>query len=140
MDGSSPALTLKQVARAGAVHASLLIFAGVLAGGVGGFWALGIEGKLLREFGLSALMHDIGKVRTPKDILNKPDKLTDDEFVDTFATRPATLSIGGGELAPAMEARLLGLAEGSEESFALAAGEVSEESLTRWIRDNWPSQ
>jgi putative nucleotidyltransferase with HDIG domain len=42
--------------------------------------ALGIEGKLLREFGLSALMHDIGKVRTPKEILNKPDKLTDDEF------------------------------------------------------------
>jgi putative nucleotidyltransferase with HDIG domain len=42
--------------------------------------ALGIEGRLLREFGLSALMHDIGKVRTPKEILNKPDKLTDDEF------------------------------------------------------------
>jgi putative nucleotidyltransferase with HDIG domain len=43
--------------------------------------ALGIEGKLLREFGLSALMHDIGKVRTPKEVLNKPDKLTDEEFV-----------------------------------------------------------
>ncbi len=43
--------------------------------------ALGIEGRLLREFGLSALMHDIGKVRTPKEILNKPDKLTDAEFV-----------------------------------------------------------
>jgi putative nucleotidyltransferase with HDIG domain len=42
--------------------------------------ALGIEGKLLREFGLSALMHDIGKVRTPKEVLNKPDKLTDEEF------------------------------------------------------------
>ncbi len=42
---------------------------------------LGIEGRLLREFGLSALMHDIGKVRTPKEILNKPDKLTDAEFV-----------------------------------------------------------
>jgi len=42
--------------------------------------ALGIEGRLLREFGLSALMHDIGKVRTPKEILNKPDKLTDPEF------------------------------------------------------------
>jgi HD-GYP domain-containing protein (c-di-GMP phosphodiesterase class II) len=28
--------------------------------------ALGIEGRLLREFGLSALMHDIGKVRTPR--------------------------------------------------------------------------
>ena len=25
-------------------------------------------------------MHDIGKVRTPLEILNKPDKLTDDEF------------------------------------------------------------
>ena len=41
---------------------------------------LGIEGRLLREFGLSALMHDIGKVRTPKEILNKPAKLTPDEF------------------------------------------------------------
>jgi putative nucleotidyltransferase with HDIG domain len=42
--------------------------------------ALGIEGRLLREFGLSALMHDIGKVRTPREILNKPEKLTDAEF------------------------------------------------------------
>ena len=42
--------------------------------------ALGIEGRLLREFGLSALMHDIGKVRTPHEILNKPGKLTDEEF------------------------------------------------------------
>jgi putative nucleotidyltransferase with HDIG domain len=43
--------------------------------------ALGVEGRLLREFGLSALMHDIGKVRTPLEILNKPDRLTEDEFV-----------------------------------------------------------
>jgi putative nucleotidyltransferase with HDIG domain len=42
--------------------------------------ALGVEGGLLREFGLAALMHDIGKVRTPIEILNKPEKLTDDEF------------------------------------------------------------
>lgn len=41
---------------------------------------LGIDGPLLREFGLAALMHDIGKVRTPIEILNKPDKLTDEEF------------------------------------------------------------
>ena len=41
---------------------------------------LGIDGPLLREFGLAALMHDIGKVRTPLEILNKPDKLTPDEF------------------------------------------------------------
>jgi putative nucleotidyltransferase with HDIG domain len=42
---------------------------------------LGIDGPLLREFGLAALMHDIGKVRTPLEVLNKPDKLTDSEFV-----------------------------------------------------------
>jgi len=42
--------------------------------------ALGIDGPLLRELGLAALMHDIGKVRTPLEILNKPDKLTDEEF------------------------------------------------------------
>jgi putative nucleotidyltransferase with HDIG domain len=42
--------------------------------------ALGMEGDALRELGLAALMHDIGKVRTPTEILNKPEKLTDDEF------------------------------------------------------------
>jgi putative nucleotidyltransferase with HDIG domain len=42
--------------------------------------ALRIDGPLLREFGLAALMHDIGKVRTPLEVLNKPDKLTDAEF------------------------------------------------------------
>jgi putative nucleotidyltransferase with HDIG domain len=40
---------------------------------------LGIDGPLLMEFGLAALMHDIGKVRTPMDILNKREKLTDSE-------------------------------------------------------------
>jgi putative nucleotidyltransferase with HDIG domain len=42
--------------------------------------SVGIDGTLLREFGLAALMHDIGKVRTPTEILNKPDTLTDREF------------------------------------------------------------
>lgn len=42
--------------------------------------ALGIDGSQLRELGLAALMHDIGKVRTPTEILNKPEKLTDAEF------------------------------------------------------------
>lgn len=31
-------------------------------------------------------------------------------------------------------------AEAAAMILALAAGEVSEESLTRWIRDNWPSE
>jgi putative nucleotidyltransferase with HDIG domain len=42
--------------------------------------ALGIDGSLLREFGLAALMHDIGKVKTPIEILNKTEALTPDEF------------------------------------------------------------
>ena len=42
--------------------------------------ALGIDGALLREFGQAALMHDVGKVRVPPEILNKVEKLTDDEF------------------------------------------------------------
>ena len=42
--------------------------------------SLDLEGPRLREFGFAALMHDIGKVHTPIEILNKPDKLTDDEF------------------------------------------------------------
>ena len=45
-------------------------------------------------------------------------------FVDTFGAQPATLSLGTGELAPAMEARLLGLEEGSRASFELKAGEA----------------
>ena len=47
-----------------------------------------------------------------------------DDIVNTFADKPATLSLGTGELAPAMEERLLGLAEGTRTSFELAAGEA----------------
>jgi putative nucleotidyltransferase with HDIG domain len=43
--------------------------------------ALGIDGTLLREFGVAGLMHDIGKVRTPLLILQKQTKLDDDELV-----------------------------------------------------------
>jgi FKBP-type peptidyl-prolyl cis-trans isomerase SlpA len=46
------------------------------------------------------------------------------DVVNTFGAQPATLSLGTGELAPAMEARLIGLAEGSRESFELGAGEA----------------
>ena len=42
--------------------------------------SLNLDGPMLREFGYAALMHDIGKVHTPLEILNKPDKLTEEEF------------------------------------------------------------
>jgi HD-GYP domain-containing protein (c-di-GMP phosphodiesterase class II) len=40
----------------------------------------GIGGDRLRTIGLAALLHDIGKIRVPTEILTKPDKLTDEEF------------------------------------------------------------
>lgn len=42
--------------------------------------SLNLDGPLVREFGLAALMHDIGKVNTPLEVLNKPDKLDREEF------------------------------------------------------------
>lgn len=44
------------------------------------------------------------------------------DLINTFDDKPATLSLGTGELAPAIEARLLGLAEGTRTSFELPAG------------------
>jgi FKBP-type peptidyl-prolyl cis-trans isomerase SlpA len=46
------------------------------------------------------------------------------DIVNTFADQPATLTMGTGELAPAMQARLLGLAEGVHTSFVLEPGEA----------------
>ena len=46
------------------------------------------------------------------------------DLINTFADKPATLSLGSGELSPAMESRLMGLAEGTRVSFELAAGEA----------------
>jgi FKBP-type peptidyl-prolyl cis-trans isomerase SlpA len=46
------------------------------------------------------------------------------DIVNTFADKPATLSLGGGELAPAIEARLIGLEEGTRTTLQLAPGEA----------------
>lgn len=44
------------------------------------------------------------------------------DVVNTFSDRPATLSLGAGQLAPAIEAHLMGLTEGAHETFSLPAG------------------
>jgi FKBP-type peptidyl-prolyl cis-trans isomerase SlpA len=44
------------------------------------------------------------------------------DVVNTFTEGPATLSLGTGQLAPAIEAHLIGLPEGAHESFDLPAG------------------
>jgi FKBP-type peptidyl-prolyl cis-trans isomerase SlpA len=46
------------------------------------------------------------------------------EIINTFQDKPATLSLGTGELAPAMEARLIGLPEGTRTVIELEAGEA----------------
>ena len=46
------------------------------------------------------------------------------DVINTFDDKPATLTLGNSELSPALEQRLLGLAEGGSATFALAAGEA----------------
>ena len=46
------------------------------------------------------------------------------DVINTFGAKPATLSLGAGQLAPAIEQRLIGLAEGAHRRFDLAPGEA----------------
>lgn len=41
---------------------------------------LGLDEKTIRQAGIGGMVHDVGKMQTPDNILNKPGKLTDDEF------------------------------------------------------------
>ena len=41
--------------------------------------SLGLATQDVRTFGIAGLLHDLGKVNVPQDILNKPGKLTDEE-------------------------------------------------------------
>ena len=45
------------------------------------------------------------------------------EVMSTFGAQPATLTVGAGDLAEPLEARLLGLEEGARAQFELPAGE-----------------
>jgi putative nucleotidyltransferase with HDIG domain len=40
---------------------------------------LGLNARDVRTFGVAGLLHDLGKVKIPAEILNKPGKLTDEE-------------------------------------------------------------
>lgn len=41
---------------------------------------MGMGPRDVRAFGVAGLLHDLGKVRIPKDVLTKPGKLTDEEW------------------------------------------------------------
>ncbi len=49
---------------------------------------LGMNEEQIRQAGLAGLLHDVGKMMIPLKILNKPGKLTDDEF-ETIKSHPA---------------------------------------------------
>ena len=57
-------------------------------------------------------------------------------FINTFDGPPATLSLGSGQLSPAIEQRLLGLEEGTRTVIELAAGEAFGErqpEMVQWV-------
>ena len=58
------------------------------------------------------------------------------DIINTFNDKPATLSLGTGELSPAVEQCLLGLQEGTRASFNLAAGAAFGErnpAMQQWV-------
>jgi FKBP-type peptidyl-prolyl cis-trans isomerase SlpA len=59
------------------------------------------------------------------------------DIVNTYGGKPATLTLGSGELAPAIEAHLIGQPEGAELSFELPPGEAFGErnpELLQWVK------
>jgi putative nucleotidyltransferase with HDIG domain len=60
--------------------------------------ALGLAAQDVRTFGIAGLLHDLGKVNVPQDILNKPGKLSDQEreVMQQHPTAGAKLIIESG--------------------------------------------
>ncbi|HEY2256789.1 MAG TPA: FKBP-type peptidyl-prolyl cis-trans isomerase [Variovorax sp.] len=58
------------------------------------------------------------------------------DIINTFEDKPATLSLGTGELSPAVEQRLIGMQEGTHATFELAPGEAFGErnpEMQQWV-------
>jgi FKBP-type peptidyl-prolyl cis-trans isomerase SlpA len=58
------------------------------------------------------------------------------DIINTFNEKPATLSLGSGELTPGMEQRLMGLAEGTRTVLDLPAGEAFGDhnpDMQQWV-------
>jgi FKBP-type peptidyl-prolyl cis-trans isomerase SlpA len=58
------------------------------------------------------------------------------DIINTFGGKPATLSLGAGELSPGVEQCLIGLAEGTRQTFELPAGAAFGEhnpDLLQWL-------
>ncbi len=58
------------------------------------------------------------------------------DIINTFNDKPATLSLGAGELSPAVEQRLIGLEEGVCTTFNIPAGEAfgpRNPDMLQWV-------
>jgi FKBP-type peptidyl-prolyl cis-trans isomerase SlpA len=58
------------------------------------------------------------------------------DIINTFGDKPATLSLGSGQLSPAVEQCLLGLQEGAHATFELPAGAAFGErnpDMRQWV-------
>jgi FKBP-type peptidyl-prolyl cis-trans isomerase SlpA len=58
------------------------------------------------------------------------------DIINTFTDKPATLTLGSGELSPAVEKHLIGLEEGERRTFELAAGEAFGDrnpEMLQWV-------
>ncbi|MBE7940962.1 MULTISPECIES: FKBP-type peptidyl-prolyl cis-trans isomerase [Ramlibacter] len=58
------------------------------------------------------------------------------DIINTFSDKPATLTLGSGELSPAMEQRLVGLEEGTRATFEIPAGEAFGDrnpDMMQWV-------
>lgn len=58
------------------------------------------------------------------------------EIVSTFGGQPSTISLGGGQLSPALEDRLIGLPEGTHTTIEVPSGEAfgdKKPELLQWV-------
>ena len=70
-----PLLTLKEFDQYTTTHA---LNVSVLSMGLAEF--MGLSAREVRAYGVAGMLHDLGKVRVPKDVLTKPGKLTPEEW------------------------------------------------------------
>ena len=100
---------------------------------------------------MSAVTFDAPARNPAGDAVSAPTQVATDSFltlhyrmagpdgaaiINTFDGKPATLSLGLGELSPAIEQRLVGLPEGTRATFELPAGEAFGErkpNLVQWV-------
>jgi FKBP-type peptidyl-prolyl cis-trans isomerase SlpA len=58
------------------------------------------------------------------------------DIINTFKDKPATITLGTGELSPAVEQHLIGLEEGAHATFEIPAGEAFGErnpEMVQWV-------